>query len=105
MILLRHIAIVLLWCGTFALCGCGRELRQARKTAEATGNPAMHGVVDACADDPQKLAAAVFLMENLDGHYTRTFDLVDNSIGKISYLLLYCPGTELIFLPILVGRI
>lgn len=91
MILLRHMAIVLLGCGTFALCGCGGELRQARKTAEATGNPDMHRVVEACADDPQKLAAAVYLMENLDGHYTHTFDLVDNSTGKISPVSLYCP--------------
>lgn len=91
MILLRHMAIVLLWGGTFALCGCGGKLRQARKTAEATGNPAMHGVVDACADDPQKLAAAVFLMENLDGHHTRTFDLIDNSTGEVSPVSLYRP--------------
>lgn len=91
MILLRHMAIVLLGCGTFALCGCGRELRQARKTAEATGNPDMHRVVDACADDPQKLAAAVFLMENLDGHHTRTFDLIDNSTGEVSPVSLYRP--------------
>lgn len=92
MILLRHIAIVLLGCGTFALCGCGRELRQARKTAEATGNSEMYQVVDACADDPQKLAAAVYLLENLDGHYTRTFDLIDTNTGEISPVELYRSG-------------
>lgn len=70
--------------------GCSNALRSARRAAEATGNPAMHRVVDACADDPQKLAAAVFLMENLEGHYTYTFELIDTT-GKISPVSLYRP--------------
>lgn len=52
MILPRHIAIVLLWGGIFALCGCDRKLREARKTAEATGNSEMYQVAEIYAGDP-----------------------------------------------------
>lgn len=92
MILPRHIAIVLLWGGIFALCGCDRKLREARKTAEATGNSEMYQVAEIYAGDPEKLAAAAWLMDNLKGHYTRTFDLVDTASGAVSDYSLYRPG-------------
>ena len=93
MTLYRRIAITLLLGGTFGLLtGCGGSLRSARQAAEATGNAEMHQVVEACADDPAKLEAAVFLFQNLKGHHTQTFDLVDTASGAVSGYSLYRPG-------------
>lgn len=74
------------------LAGCGGGMRQARQVAEATGNPAMQRVVDTYAADPEKLAAAVFLMEELGEHYTYTFDLTEAVSGRVSDYSLYRPG-------------
>ncbi len=93
MIRYRYIAFTVLVGGAFALLtGCDSCLRRARQAAEATGNPDMYRAVDACAEDPQKLAAAAFLLENMEGHYTRTFDLVNPTSGAVSGYSLYRPG-------------
>ncbi len=92
MILYRRIAITLLLGGAFGLLtGCDGSLRSARRAAVATGNAEMHRVVNAYAGDPERLAAATFLLENMGGHGTYTFDLVD-STGSVADYSLYRPG-------------
>lgn len=93
MILYRRIAITLLLGGAFGLLtGCDGSLRSARRAAEATGNVEMHRVVNAYAGDPERLAAATFLLENMGGHGTYTFDLVDAVSGSVADYSLYRPG-------------
>lgn len=65
-------------------------LRQARRAAEKTGNAEMVHVAKHYADQPERLEAATFLLENLSGHGTYTFDLV-NSTESVADYSLYRP--------------
>ena len=67
-------------CGCLSM-GCHGPLREARRAAEGTGNVEMHRMVEAYAGDPERLEAAAFLLENMSGHGTYTFDLVDAVSG------------------------
>lgn len=85
MTLSRHLIIVFLFGGVlFFLIGCNSGLREARQAAEATGNAEMHRVVEHYAGEPERLAATTFLLKNLGGHGTYTFDLVDSTGGVVA---------------------
>lgn len=75
---------------SIVLAGCDSNLRHARQVADASGNPEMRQVIDRYRDDTAKLSAAVFLIENMPGHRTQTYDLVDKQ-GQISEVSLYRP--------------
>lgn len=77
-------------CAVF-LTACDGRLRSARQTADATGNPEMYRLVEHYKDDPEKLTAVAFLLENVAGHEARTFELVD-SAGNASGFSLYRAG-------------
>ena len=84
MIMRRYIVVVWLLSGVFAWVGCSDgPLHRARRAAEATGNGEMLRVAEHYAGEPERLAAAAFLLENLRGHYTYTFDLLDAS-GRVA---------------------
>ena len=51
-------------CAVF-LTACDGRLRSARQTADATGNPEMYRLVEHYKDDPEKLTAVAFLLENV----------------------------------------
>ncbi|MDE6500005.1 MAG: hypothetical protein K2K83_04795, partial [Rikenella sp.] len=74
----------------FLPTACDTTIYSARRAAEETGNAEMHWVVEAYAGEPERLAAAAFLLENLRGHGTYTFDLVD-STGSVADYSLYRP--------------
>ena len=75
---------------SIVLAGCDSTLRHARQVADASGNPEMRQVIDHYRDDTAKLSAAVFLIENIPGHQTQTYDLIDKQ-GQISEVSLYRP--------------
>ncbi|WP_294593493.1 hypothetical protein [uncultured Rikenella sp.] len=73
------------------MAGCDTPGRRLRSAAQATGNPEMHRVAEHYADDPLRAEAARFLLENLRGHATRTFDLVQRRTGEVSDYSIYRP--------------
>ena len=75
---------------SIVLVGCDSTLRHARQVAAVSGNPEMRQVIDHYRDDTAKLSAAVFLIENIPGHQTQTYDLIDKQ-GQISEVSLYRP--------------
>lgn len=72
------------------MTGCDSTLRSALQVADASGNPAMRQVIEHYKGDPEKMKAAVFLIWNMPGHETRTFDLTDTA-GTVSDYSLYRP--------------
>lgn len=68
--------------GGWLMESCGSPSQKLRQEAEATGNPEMCRVAEHYADDPLRAQAATFLIENLRGHYTRTFDIVERKTGE-----------------------
>lgn len=72
------------------MTGCDSTLRSALQVADASGNPAMRQVIEHYKGDPEKMKAAVFLIRNMPGHETRTFDLTDTA-GTVSDYSLYRP--------------
>lgn len=68
--------------GGWLMESCGSPAQKLRQAAEATGNPEMYRVAEHYTDDPLRAQAATFLIENLRGHYTRTFDIVERKTGE-----------------------
>ncbi|MCC8062706.1 MAG: hypothetical protein LIO68_05635 [Rikenellaceae bacterium] len=87
---MKHMFTILFFAASVSLTGCNNTLRHARQVADASGNPEMNQVINHYKDDPEKLEAAVFLIENMPRHRTQTFELVDTQ-GQLSGVSLYRP--------------